>query len=136
VVDPADYETVLAELDAYGEVQAATRFALAKKVFAHTARYDGMITNYLTSLDAEDKPQQFPAVFNRQWEKVQDLATGMPVVSRVITVDGDACEKPQNLIVPVGTAYEDVLNAAGLKGGVKLGKVVAGGAMMGPAVET
>ena len=38
VVDPADYETVLAELGAYGEVQAATRFALAKKVFAHTAR--------------------------------------------------------------------------------------------------
>ena len=63
------------------------------------------------------------------------LATGMPVVSRCITVDGDACAKPQNLIVPVGTAYEDVLNAAGVKGGVKLGKVVAGGAMMGPAVE-
>ena len=63
------------------------------------------------------------------------LATGMPVVSRCITVDGDACAKPQNLIVPVGTAYEDVLNAAGLKGGVELGKVVAGGAMMGPAVE-
>ena len=63
------------------------------------------------------------------------LATGMPVVSRVITVDGDACEKPQNLIVPVGTSYEDVLNTAGLKGGVTLGKVVAGGAMMGPAVK-
>ena len=63
------------------------------------------------------------------------LATGMPVVERTITVDGDACAKPQNLIVPVGTAYEDVLNAAGLKGGVELGKVVAGGAMMGPAVE-
>ena len=63
------------------------------------------------------------------------LATGMPVVERTITVDGDACAKPQNLIVPVGTAYEDVLNAAGIKGGVELGKVVAGGAMMGPAVE-
>ena len=63
------------------------------------------------------------------------LATGMPVVQRTITVDGDACAKPQNLIVPVGTAYEDVLNAAGIKGGVELGKVVAGGAMMGPAVE-
>ncbi len=63
------------------------------------------------------------------------LATGMPVVERVITVDGDACEKPQNIIVPVGTAYEDVINAVGIKGGVTLGKVVAGGAMMGPAVE-
>ena len=58
-----------------------------------------------------------------------------PLPSRVITVDGDACEKPQNLIVPVGTSYEDVLNTAGLKGGVTLGKVVAGGAMMGPAVR-
>ena len=32
-------------------------------------------------------------------------------------------------------ATADVLNAAGIKGGVELGKVVAGGAMMGPAVE-
>ena len=63
------------------------------------------------------------------------LATGMPVVSRCITVDGDACAQPQNLIVPVGTSYEDVLNVAGVKPGVQLGKVVAGGAMMGPAVQ-
>lgn len=63
------------------------------------------------------------------------LATGMPVVERVITVDGDACAEPKNLIVPVGTAYEDVVAAAGIKEGVTLGKVVAGGAMMGPAVE-
>lgn len=63
------------------------------------------------------------------------LVTGMPVVERTITVDGDACEKPQNIVVPVGTSYEDVINAVGIKGGVTLGKVVAGGAMMGPAVE-
>ena len=63
------------------------------------------------------------------------LATGMPVVSRVITVDGDACAKPQNIVVPVGTSYQDIIDFAGVKGGVTLGKVVAGGAMMGPAVE-
>lgn len=63
------------------------------------------------------------------------LATGMPVVERVITLDGDACEAPQNLIVPVGASYEDVIRTVGVKGGVSLGKVVAGGAMMGPAVE-
>ena len=61
------------------------------------------------------------------------LATGMPVVSRVITVDGDACAKPQNVVVPVGTAYQDILDYVGVKG--ELGKVVAGGAMMGPAVK-
>ena len=61
------------------------------------------------------------------------LATGMPVVERTITVDGDACAKPQNVVVPVGTSYQDIIDFAGVKG--TLGKVVAGGAMMGPAVE-
>ena len=46
-------------------------------MFAHTARYDGMITNYLTSLDAENKPAtKFPDVLNRQWVKVQDMRYG------------------------------------------------------------
>ena len=63
------------------------------------------------------------------------LATGMRVVERIVTVDGDACAKPQNLIVPVGASYQDVIDAAGLKPDVTLGKVIAGGAMMGPAVE-
>ena len=60
-------------------------------------------------------------------------ATGMPGGSRCSTVDGDACAKPQNVVVPVGTAYQDILDYVGVKG--ELGKVVAGGAMMGPAVE-
>ena len=45
IVDPTDYASVVAEIKAEGGVTAATRLALAKKVFAHTARYDGMITN-------------------------------------------------------------------------------------------
>ena len=48
VVDPADYPRVLAELKASGGISEATRFALAKKAFAHTAAYDGAIANYLT----------------------------------------------------------------------------------------
>ena len=55
---------------------AATRLMLAKKVFAHTARYDGMITNYLTSLDEEGHRGRFPQVLTRQWEKVQDMRYG------------------------------------------------------------
>src|SRR3954462_14880175 len=52
VCDPADYARVLAEMK--DGVAYDTRFMLAKKVFAHTAQYDGAITNYLTSL-GEDK---------------------------------------------------------------------------------
>jgi phosphoribosylaminoimidazolecarboxamide formyltransferase/IMP cyclohydrolase len=83
LIDPADYARVLAELGT-GGVERATRFRLAKKVFAHTAAYDGMITNYLTSLDAEAElatgavPARatFPARLNLQLSKAQDLRYG------------------------------------------------------------
>ena len=70
LVDPADYARVLEELRA-GGVSAATRFALAKKAFAHTAAYDGAIANYLTSRDAP-----YPEVLTLQFHKLQDLRYG------------------------------------------------------------
>ena len=76
VVDPADYATVLDELKAHGRVGSALRFELAKKVFAHTARYDGAIGNYLTALDDRLRPGAFPATLTRQWVKVQDMRYG------------------------------------------------------------
>ena len=83
VIEPTDYAQVLAELKA-GGVQRATKFALAKKVFAHTAAYDGMITNYLTALEAGAENAsanvptraEYPAVFNLQLIKTQDLRYG------------------------------------------------------------
>ncbi|HEY7237867.1 MAG TPA: bifunctional phosphoribosylaminoimidazolecarboxamide formyltransferase/IMP cyclohydrolase [Burkholderiales bacterium] len=76
VVDPADYARVLDEIRSGGEVSAATRFALAAKVFAHTAAYDGAIANYLSSLDAQRGRREYPAVLNVQWRKVEDLRYG------------------------------------------------------------
>ena len=76
VVDPADYGRVLDELRAAGTVSEATRFALAKKVFAHTAAYDGAIANYLFALDSQGKPREFPDVLNLQFHKVQDMRYG------------------------------------------------------------
>src|SRR5262245_14691841 len=46
IVDPADYEPVLAELRT-GGVTAATNRRLAQKVFCATACYDGMIADWL-----------------------------------------------------------------------------------------
>ncbi|OYT87279.1 MAG: bifunctional phosphoribosylaminoimidazolecarboxamide formyltransferase/IMP cyclohydrolase [Burkholderiales bacterium PBB6] len=86
VIDPTDYPQVLAELTASGgaSLTRATKFMLAKKVFSHTAAYDGMISNYLTALEAgsEDKTEavpareQYPAVFNLQLHKVQGMRYG------------------------------------------------------------
>jgi phosphoribosylaminoimidazolecarboxamide formyltransferase / IMP cyclohydrolase len=76
VVDPADYATVLSELRSGGVVSDATRFELARKVFAHTAAYDGAIANYLFSLDAQRRRGEYPAVLNLQLHKLQDLRYG------------------------------------------------------------
>ena len=76
IVDPSDYDRVIAAIKA-GGVTAEMRLALAKKVFAHTAKYDAAITNYLTSLDENrEKTKDFPDILTRQWEKVQDMRYG------------------------------------------------------------
>ena len=60
------------------------------------------------------------------------LSTGLPVVHKRITVDGDAIKEPCNLIVPVGTSASEI---AGLCGGIKkrFARLVFGGPMMGQA---
>jgi phosphoribosylaminoimidazolecarboxamide formyltransferase / IMP cyclohydrolase len=50
VTDPADFERVVRELESAGETTLATRLELARKVFATTSRYDGMITTELERL--------------------------------------------------------------------------------------
>ena len=83
VIEPGDYTQVLAELDA-GGLMRKTKFTLAKKVYAHTAAYDGMITNYLSALEpgAEDDghsvPQRadYPEVYNLQLHKTQGMRYG------------------------------------------------------------
>jgi phosphoribosylaminoimidazolecarboxamide formyltransferase/IMP cyclohydrolase len=50
VVDPADYAGVLRELEGGGgALSDATRARLAQKAFAHTARYDTLIAEYLAA---------------------------------------------------------------------------------------
>jgi len=57
---------------------------LAKKVYAHTAAYDGMISNYLGALAAGAEAQvaavpareAFPTVYNLQLVKTQDMRYG------------------------------------------------------------
>ena len=60
------------------------------------------------------------------------FSTGMPSVSRVVTVDGDCIRRPKNLLVPVGTgASELIAFCGGLCRPPK--KLVSGGPMMGAA---
>jgi len=69
VIDPTDYPRVLADIDAHGAPGYALRLALAAKVYAHTAAYDGAIAAYLTSL-ADAEPAQNAAPARRDWPGV------------------------------------------------------------------
>lgn len=70
--DPADYDQVLEEIEAYGETTPETREKLAAKVFRHTARYDAMIADYLTKKTGETFPESMTITF----DKVQGLRYG------------------------------------------------------------
>src|SRR5256712_4480329 len=74
VVDPADYGPVLEALRA-GGASPAMRRELARKVFHHTSRYDGMIAGYLEQQGASG-PVRFPSLLTLQFEKVQSLRYG------------------------------------------------------------
>lgn len=75
VVNPSDYARVIAEIKS-GGITAATRFDLAVKAFEHTARYDGMIANYLGRIQGDGSKVDFPRTFNMQFEKVQEMRYG------------------------------------------------------------
>lgn len=64
----------------------------------------------------------------------QYLKTGIPLISKRITVDGSGIETPQNLIVPIGTKISDILNFCGEKEPIK--KIIVGGPMMGVTVKS
>src|SRR3989442_10468858 len=74
IVDPDDYEPLLAELRASGgTVSVATNRRLAQKVFCATACYDGAIADYLGAL-GEGAP--FGASFHWGGPKALDLPYG------------------------------------------------------------
>lgn len=62
VVDPADYELVLTELQA-GGTTLGTRKYLAAKVFRHTAAYDALIAGYLTAATGDSQPEKMTLTY-------------------------------------------------------------------------
>lgn len=77
VVDPEDYAGIGAELAATGSVSEETRFALATKAFAHTARYDGLVAAYLSRRTGDsDQLRTLPEYITPQFQNRQELRYG------------------------------------------------------------
>jgi phosphoribosylaminoimidazolecarboxamide formyltransferase/IMP cyclohydrolase len=64
LVDPADYNEVLGQLQKSGETTLETRKKLATKAFSHTAYYDSLISNYLNEQNNITVPSQLTLGFD------------------------------------------------------------------------
>src|SRR5207237_3372810 len=113
VCDPADYELVASELESYGTVSTTLlrRMELARKVFATTSRYDGLIAmemerlgvDHSGALDLNEKPR-LPERLHLALHLQQELRYG---------------ENPHQaaaLYVPAGRAAEGLAAAKQLQG--------------------
>jgi phosphoribosylaminoimidazolecarboxamide formyltransferase/IMP cyclohydrolase len=86
VVDPADYEAVLAEITEHGSLGAATRRRLARAAFAHTAAYDAAVVAWFDETAPADEtaaagesaagPAELPPTLHLALERVQELRYG------------------------------------------------------------
>ncbi|MBV1909982.1 MAG: bifunctional phosphoribosylaminoimidazolecarboxamide formyltransferase/IMP cyclohydrolase [Kangiellaceae bacterium] len=77
VVEPEDYQSVLKQLDEQQGTDYKLRYKLAWKTFAHTAKYDGMISNYLGQrINDLEAPEAFPESFSVQYKKAQTMRYG------------------------------------------------------------
>lgn len=77
VVEPEDYERVLADMEEHDNATSEQlRFELAAKGYAHTARYDGMIASFLTRVRRDGEPAAFPDALSLQFQKREELRYG------------------------------------------------------------
>ncbi len=78
LVDPADYDGVVAELTTDGALSDTTRRRLARNAFAHTAEYDAAIVTWLD--ESDDPPvaddEILPASIHLSLERAQTLRYG------------------------------------------------------------
>jgi phosphoribosylaminoimidazolecarboxamide formyltransferase/IMP cyclohydrolase len=74
VVDPDDYPKIIEEMRSQGSLSVDTRLYLARKVFSHTARYDALISDYLTAVTKKDT--DFPEFFTSSLKRVSLLRYG------------------------------------------------------------
>ncbi len=73
----AQYADVVAEMQSTsGAVSRATRFALSVAAFNRISNYDGAISDYLSSFNADGSRNPFPAQINGHFVKLQDLRYG------------------------------------------------------------
>ncbi|HSI24283.1 MAG TPA: bifunctional phosphoribosylaminoimidazolecarboxamide formyltransferase/IMP cyclohydrolase [Methylotenera sp.] len=77
LTDASQYADVLSELKSTGgAISQATQFALSIAAFNRISNYDGAISDYLSSFNADGSRSDFPGQTNGRFVKLQDLRYG------------------------------------------------------------
>ncbi len=77
VVDPADYDLILSQMQQNGNaLRDEFRFHLAVKTFEHTSQYDGAIANYLGAINLQGEKTDFSSTINLQFRQAQSMRYG------------------------------------------------------------
>ncbi|MEC9489617.1 MAG: bifunctional phosphoribosylaminoimidazolecarboxamide formyltransferase/IMP cyclohydrolase [Halanaerobiales bacterium] len=77
VVDPADYDELLAEMKVgNGGLTKTQKLKLAYKAFHHTAEYDQRIQKYLGEIVLEEEKEEMPETLLDRYDKREDLRYG------------------------------------------------------------
>lgn len=127
VVDPSDYHALITDLIAdKNQLTYTKRLTFAKKAFAYTAWYDGMIANYFGTLQSDDidnsnvadkgvaddsdkvgKQQIFPDYLTVQFRKREDLRYGEnPHQKAALYLNSDNGPIKQPSAISVATATQ------------------------------
>ena len=116
VVSPADYAAVLEQLDRENGPGTEFRFDLARRAFAHTARYDSAITATLESVTAG--PSGFsraaaatmPATLSADLRKVRDLRYGENPHQRAALYEGFGSQQGFAVLQGKELSYTNLLD--------------------------
>lgn len=76
LTDASQYQPLVDELKASGQVSKETKFRLAVAAFNRISDYDGAISDYLSSLQPDGSRSAFPGQANGRFVKLQDLRYG------------------------------------------------------------
>ncbi len=76
LTDASQYAGVLAELKSQGKLTDKTKFALSVAAFNRISQYDGAISDYLSSFQADGSQALFGGQSNGRFVKLQDLRYG------------------------------------------------------------
>ena len=120
LTDPSDYDGFLAALAA-GGTTAAQRRGYAAKGYAHTARYDGKVSMWLSErVDDEAKAAEWPSTLSLQLDLASKLRYGEnPHQRGALYVERGAPMGIAALLKAAGLAVGDTVEVASRRGAIR-----------------